>query len=389
MKVDVVIVGGGPSGLMLSQLLMLQGISTLVLEKHTRAHVLERIRAGVLEWGTVELLEEAGVADRLHREGLAHDGVILAWGERQLRVDFRAELGQSVMIYGQTEVTRDLYAAQDQLGAVIHEQVSDITFSGLEGDAVEVRYIKDGAAHVVTCAYIAGCDGFHGVCRQTIPAARRREIEMVYPLGWLGILSHTKPLCEELVYSRSDRGFALASMRNPNLTRSYIQVPLDTKLSDWSDEAFWEEFRLRLPEALQDQVIPGPSVEMSIAPLRSFLCETMSFGRLFLCGDAAHIVPPTGAKGLNLAASDVYYLSHALIDALKASDGEGLALYESRALRRVRQAMRFSWWMTRLVHPFPGGTRYEEAMQLAEFELLESNAAARKVFSESYTCLPY
>lgn len=385
MHTQVAIIGGGPSGLLLSQLLNLAGIRTVVLERQTRAHVLGRIRAGVLEQGTVALLDKAGAGRRMHEQGHPHAGCYLAHDQDMFRVDFQQACGREVMVYGQTEVTRDLYEAQDALGAVHVHGAQNVQLHDLEGTAPYVTYDLDGENHRLDCDFVAGCDGFHGVSRAAIPAGIRREYERVYPFGWLGVLSRTPPLAEELVYANHPRGFALASMRNANLSRYYIQVPLTDRVEDWSDAAFWAELRARLPQQIAGNLVTGPSIEKSIAPLRSFVSEPMRWGRLFLCGDAAHIVPPTGAKGLNLAASDVGILSEAMIAHFNAGDGTGLEAYSQTALRRVWAAMRFSWSVTTMMHSFPGSSDFDRRMQQTELDILASSAAARRVFAESYT----
>ncbi|THD85773.1 4-hydroxybenzoate 3-monooxygenase [Aliigemmobacter aestuarii] len=389
MRTDVAIIGGGPSGLLLSQLLMREGISTVVLERRPRDHVLSRIRAGVLEWGTVDLLDRAGVGERMHREGLPHDGCYLTSGGRMIHIDFAEACGRRVMVYGQTEITRDLYAAQDAMGATILHGVEDVALHDLTGEAPFITFRHDGTTHRLDCRQIAGCDGFHGASRQAIPVEVRREFEKVYPFGWLGILSETPPACHELIYANHDRGFALASMRNPQLSRYYIQVPLTDRIEDWSDEAFWTELKRRLPAEVAGRMETGPSIEKSIAPLRSFVSEPMQWGQLFLCGDAAHIVPPTGAKGLNLAASDVFYLSRALIARYRSGDGSLLDRYGQDALARVWQAMRFSWSMTMMLHRFPDQAEFDRRMQLIELEGLARSPVARRALAENYTGLPY
>ncbi len=389
METDIVVVGAGPAGLLLSQLLMREGISTIVLERRTRDYVLSRIRAGVLEWGTVEMLDASGAGERMRREGQPHEGVYLSSGDRMIRIDFEEACGRKVMVYGQTEVTRDLYDAQDAIGATILHEVDDVELHGLESDRPHVTFKHGGTEKRIDCAYVAGCDGFHGVSRNTIPESVRRAFEKVYPFGWLGVLSETPPAAKELIYANSERGFALASMRNPMLSRAYIQVPLTDKVEDWSDEAFWDEFKRRLPADVAETLVTGPSVEKSIAPLRSFVSEPMQWGRLFLCGDASHIVPPTGAKGLNLAASDVHYLSQALIAKYRNNDESLLARYGHDALARVWQAMRFSWSMTMLMHRFPDQADYDRRMQATELAYLESSPAARRVMAENYTGLPF
>ncbi len=389
MRTKVAIIGAGPSGLLLSQLLNRAGIETVVLERKSRDYVLSRIRAGVLEWTTVQLLRAAGVGDRMDREGMVHDGCYLSSNNKMFRVDFHAACGKQVMVYGQTEVTRDLYDAQEALGATVIHDAEDVALHDLESDAPWVSYTIGGVPQRLDCDYVAGCDGFHGVSRPTIPEGVRREYEKVYPFGWLGILSRTPPVAEELIYAAHDRGFALASMRNPMLSRYYIQVPLTDRVEDWSDEAFWAELKLRLPEEACKSLITGPSIEKSIAPLRSFVTEPMRWGRLFLVGDAAHIVPPTGAKGLNLAASDVFYLSQGFKDFYGAGDAAGLEGYSQKALARIWKAMRFSWSMTTMMHRFPEHNAYERRMQDTEMAVLETSDTARKWMAENYTGLPY
>jgi p-hydroxybenzoate 3-monooxygenase len=389
MKTQVAIIGAGPAGLLLSQLLNLSGISTVVLERKSRDYVLSRIRAGVLEWGTVELLRAAGVGDRMAREGMPHDGCYFSTDDQIIRVDFRESCGRQVMVYGQTEVTRDLYKAQDACGATIIHEAEDVALHDLESAAPSVTWVKDGATHRLVCDYVAGCDGFHGVSRPSIPEAVRREFEKVYPFGWLGVLSETPPASDEVFYAAHSRGFALASMRNRMLSRYYIQVPLTDRVEDWSDEAFWAELKRRLPETVSRKLVTGPSIEKSIAPLRSFVSEPMRWGNLFLCGDAAHIVPPTGAKGLNLAASDVHYLAEALRQFYGQGDEAGLEAYSATALARVWQAMRFSWQLTTLLHRFPDQTAYDGRMQETELTYLHRSATARQALAENYTGLPF
>lgn len=389
MKTQVVIVGAGPSGLLLSQLLNRSGVETIVLERSTREHVLSRIRAGILESGTVELLREAGVGERLNREGIPHDGTYLTDGDQMVHIDFKALTGKQVMVYGQTEVTQDLYQAQDAIGATILHEVSDVTIHDLDATDARVEFTKDGKRQSITCAYVAGCDGFHGVSRKTIPADKREEFERVYPFGWLGILAHTAPINDELIYANSSNGFALASMRSQTLVRHYIQVPLTDKPEDWSDDRFWSELKRRLPAKAAANVVHAPSIEKSIAPLRSFVSEPLHWGRLFLVGDAAHIVPPTGAKGLNLAASDVFYLHQALISALKSNDPNGLDAYGPRALARIWKAMRFSWQMTTMLHKFDGEDSFAAQMRHATLKHLCDSETARKDLAENYVGLPY
>lgn len=387
MRTQVAIIGGGPSGLLLSQLLNRAGIATVVLERKSRDYVLARIRAGVLETGLVNLLREAGAGARMDREGHLHDGCHLAQNGRMFRVDFKEACGKQVMVYGQTEVTRDLYDAQDAIGATVIHDAEDVALHDLTGSPY-VTWSDANGPHRLDCDFVAGCDGFHGVSRQAIPDTVRTEFEKVYPFGWLGILSRTPPVEEELIYAAHDRGFALASMRNPHLSRYYIQVPLTDKVEEWSDEAFWNEFRARMPEDVAARLVTGPSIEKSIAPLRSFVSEPMRWGNLFLCGDAAHIVPPTGAKGLNLAASDVHYLYEGLTAHYRGDD-RGIDAYSQRALARIWQAMRFSWSLTTMMHRFPGATEYERRMQDADLALLERSSTARALLAENYTGLPY
>ncbi len=388
-KTQVAIIGGGPAGLLLAQLLHVRGIDSIVLERRSRAHVLGRIRAGVLEQGLVRLLEAAGCADRLHAEGHVHHGTLIAHADRVFRIDFSALTGSPVVVYGQTEVTRDLYAARDAARGRTEFEVEAVTIHGADTDAPQVSYAVGGEARRIECDFVAGCDGFHGVSRRTIPDTVRREFEKVYPFGWLGILSETPPVSEELIYANSERGFALCSMRNPRLSRYYIQCAPGERAEDWSDAAFWDELRRRLPADTAAALVTGPSIEKSIAPLRSFVCEPMRWGRLFLCGDAAHIVPPTGAKGLNTAASDVHYLWHALCDHYLNGCDDGIDRYSGRALARVWKAERFSWWFSGLLHRFPDQSAFDLKMQAAELEFLRTNTAAQQALAENYVGLPY
>ena len=389
MKTQVAIIGGGPSGLLLSQLLNLAGVDTVVLERAARAHVLSRIRAGVLEWGTVETLRAAGVGARMDAGGHPHDGCILTDDDLQVRIDFAALTGRQVMVYGQTEVTADLYAAQDARGTPILHGVEDVAIHGADGASPFLTFRHEGAERRVEADYIVGCDGFHGVSRRTIPQEKRQEFERVYPFGWLGILSRTAPVNEELIYANSTRGFALASMRNERLSRYYIQVPLTDRPEDWSDDAFWAELRRRLPSEVAGRMETGPSIEKSVAPLRSFVSEPLRWGRLFLVGDAAHIVPPTGAKGLNLAVSDVVYLHQALADAVKGRGTAGIDGYSARALARIWKAMRFSWSMTTMLHRFEGEDGFAAQMRKATLLHLSQSETARRELAENYIGLPF
>jgi p-hydroxybenzoate 3-monooxygenase len=390
MKVQVCIVGGGPSGLLLSQLLHLQGIDTILLEKYSREHVLSRIRAGVLEHGFAKLMREAQCGERMDREGEIHDGFEIAHDGVLDRVDLhKYSGGNSVVVYGQTELTRDLYEARDRLSGKVVHHAEDVALHDLRSDRPFVTYRSGSETIRVDCEYVIGADGFHGVSRKSIPTDVLREYEKVYPFGWLGVLSRTRPVSPELIYVKHERGFALCSLRSQVLSRYYIQVPLSDKPEDWPDEAFWAELKRRLPGPVAGRLITGPSIEKSIAPLRSFVAEPMSYGRLYLAGDAAHIVPPTGARGLNSAASDIYYLYHALLDHYKRADDRGLEGYSQKALARIWKAQRFSWWMTMLLHRFPDRLAYDDKLQNTDLAYLFSSEAAMRSLAENYVGLPF
>jgi p-hydroxybenzoate 3-monooxygenase len=390
MKVQVCIIGGGPSGLLLSQLLHLKGIDTIVLEKYSRDHVLARIRAGVLEHGFAKLMREAQCGERMDREGEIHRGFEIAHDGVLSKIDLHKHSGgNSVLVYGQTELTRDLYEARDRLGGKVVHNAEDVAPHDLTSDRPYVTYRANGETVRVECDYIVGADGFHGVSRKSIPKDVLREYEKVYPFGWLGVLSRTKPVSPELIYAKHARGFALCSLRSQVLSRYYIQVPLTDKVEDWSDDAFWAELKRRLPDQVAGRLITGPSIEKSIAPLRSFVAEPMSYGRLFLAGDAAHIVPPTGARGLNSAASDIYYLYHALLAHYQRGDESGLKGYSAKALARIWKAQRFSWWMTMMLHRFPDRIDYEDRLQQTELDYLLSSETAQRLLAENYVGLPF
>lgn len=390
MKTQVCIIGGGPSGLLLSQLLHLKGIDTVVLEKHSREYVLSRIRAGVLEHGFAELMREAECGERMDREGEIHEGFYIAHDGILDRVDLhKYSGGSSVVVYGQTELTRDLYEARDKMNGKVIHNAEDVKPHDLTSDKPYVTY-RDGDDIVrIDCDYVIGADGFHGVSRKSIPRDVLTEYEKVYPFGWLGVLSRTKPSSPELIYAKHERGFALCSLRSQVLSRYYIQVPLTDTVEDWSDEDFWAELKRRLPDEVGEHMETGPSIEKSIAPLRSFVAEPMRYGNLFLAGDAAHIVPPTGARGLNSAASDIYYLYHAMVAHYKNGDDSGLESYSAKALARVWKAQRFSWWMTTLLHTFPDNIPYDQKLQQTDLEYLFSSENALGSLAENYVGLPF
>ena len=390
MKTSVCIIGGGPSGLMLSQLLHLQDIDTVVLERQSREYVLSRIRAGVLEHGFAKLMREAQCGERMDREGEIHDGFLIAHDGKLDRVDLhKYSGGSSVVVYGQTELTRDLYEARDRMNGIVIHNADDVQPHDLESTRPYVTYRAGDEIVRIDCDFVIGADGFHGVSRKSIPKTVLKEYEKVYPFGWLGVLSRTKPVSPELVYAKHERGFALCSLRSQVLSRYYIQVPLSDKVEDWSDEEFWSELERRLPSQVSAKLITGPSIEKSIAPLRSFVAEPMRYGQLFLAGDAAHIVPPTGARGLNSAASDIYYLYHAMVAHYKNGDSSGLDNYSAKALARVWKAQRFSWWMTTLLHTFPDSIGYDRQLQQTELAYLFSSDAAQTSLAENYVGLPF
>jgi len=390
MRVQVAIIGAGPSGLLLGQLLHRAGIDAVILERKSGEYVLSRIRAGVLEQGAVDLLDEAGVGTRLHAEGLVHGGIELCFDGERHRIDLAGlSGGKHVTVYGQTEVTRDLMDARAAAGAKTIYEAEDVSIHGFDTASPVVRYRKDGATHEIACDFIAGCDGFHGVCRESLPAGAVKQYERVYPFGWLGILADVPPVSHELIYVNHPRGFALCSMRSRTRSRYYVQVPLDEKVEDWSDDRFWDELKRRLDTQAAATIVTGPSIEKSIAPLRSFVAEPMRFGRLLLAGDAAHIVPPTGAKGLNLAASDVRYLSRALIDHYRGGSMKEIDAYSGKCLRRVWKAVRFSWWMTSMMHRFPDTGEFGQKIQETELDYLVGSRAASTSLAENYVGLPF
>jgi p-hydroxybenzoate 3-monooxygenase len=389
MRVQVAIIGAGPAGLLLGQLLTVAGIESIIVEQRSPEYVLSRIRAGVLEQGTVNTLDEVGVSERLHREGLVHHGIELCFSGQRKRIDFTDLIGKSVTVYGQTEVTHDLMDARARLGAASVYEAQDVSLHDLESATPLVRYHKDGALYEVRCDFVAGCDGFHGVSRQSIPAEHLSVFERVYPFGWLGVLSDTHPVSDELIYANHERGFALCSMRSMTRSRYYVQVPVEEKLEDWPDERFWDELKMRLDPDAAASLVTGPSIEKSIAPLRSFVAEPLRYGNLFLAGDAAHIVPPTGAKGLNLAASDVRYLSRALVEWYRERNAQALEAYSQKCLARIWKAERFSWWMTSLLHRFPDTDAFGRRIQGAELAYLCGSRAAQTALAENYVGLPF
>ena len=389
MRTNVVIVGAGPSGLLLGQLLFKAGVDAIVVERQTPDYVLSRIRAGVLEQVTLDVLAQAGVDKRLPRDGLPHTGFDLLFKGERHRIDLEGLTGgKKVMVYGQTEVTRDLMEAREAAGLTTHYEAQSVQIHDFDSDHPSVTFIKDGVTQTIQCDFIAGCDGFHGVCRASVPRESIQEFEKVYPFGWLGVLADTPPVHEELIYVNSPRGFALCSQRSRTRSRYYLQVPLTDHLDQWPDEAFWDELRNRLDPEARDHLVTGPSIEKSIAPLRSFVAEPMRFGTLFLAGDAAHIVPPTGAKGLNLAATDVKFLSDALIEACIEKSHAGIDHYSKRCLARIWRAERFSWWFTSLMHRFPDQGEIGQKLQEAELDYLVHSEAGSRTVAENYVGLP-
>jgi p-hydroxybenzoate 3-monooxygenase len=388
LRTKVAIIGAGPAGLLLGQLLHTYGIDNVILERQTPDYVLGRIRAGLLEEGTVALLDEVGAGARAHREGLVHHGVELAFGGARHRIDMTAATGKTMMIYGQTEVTLDLMNARQAAGLTTVYEAADVKPHDFDTDHPRVSYLKDGVTHELDCDFIAGCDSFHGISRASVKPSAIETFERVYPFGWLGILSETPPVSDELIYNNHARGFALCTMRSMHRSRYYLQCPLDDHVDQWSDQRFWDELKRRLDPQAVAQLVTGPSIEKSIAPLRSFVAEPMRFGRMFLAGDAAHIVPPTGAKGLNLAASDAYYLSLGLREYYDEKSSAGIDGYSAKALSRVWKAVRFSWWMTSMLHRFPDSEGFGARIQLAELDYVVSSKAASTSLSENYVGLP-
>jgi p-hydroxybenzoate 3-monooxygenase len=390
MRTQVAIIGSGPSGLLLGQLLAEAGIDTVILDRVGKDYILGRVRAGVLEEGTVGLLDDVNAGVRMHAAGLPHDGFSLAFDGRDHRIDlFGLTGGKRVMVYGQTEITHDLMECRESIGALSIYEAVNVQPHDFDGQAPYVTYEKNGVAHRIDCDFIAGCDGFHGASRKAVPERSLRTFEKVYPFGWLGILADVAPVSHELIYANHPRGFALCSMRSAHRSRYYIQCPLDEKIEDWSDARFWDEVRRRLPAHHAEAMVIAPSFEKSIAPLRSFVAEPMRFGQLFLVGDAAHIVPPTGAKGLNLAASDVHYLFSGLVEYYMESSKAGLDAYSQKALARVWKAVRFSWWMTTMLHRFPDTGDFDQRIQEAELDYLTHSRAASTVLAENYVGLPF
>lgn len=389
MRTQVAIIGSGPAGLLLGQLLTNAGIDNIILDRVSKDYILGRVRAGVLEEGMVDMLDRAGAGERMHREGLPHDGFSLAFDGRDHRIDLFGLTGKRVMVYGQTELTHDLMDKREASGGSSVYEATNVTPHDFDGASPYVTYEKDGVTHRIDCDFIAGCDGYHGVSRKSVPESALRTYERIYPFGWLGILAEVPPVSHELIYANHPRGFALCSMRSHTRSRYYIQCALDEKIEDWSDDRFYDELRRRLPAEHAENMVTGPSFEKSIAPLRSFVAEPMRFGKLFLVGDAAHIVPPTGAKGLNLAASDVYYLFNGLLGYYADKSSAGIDAYSERALKRVWRAVRFSWSMTTMLHRFPDTGEFGQKIQETELDYLVSSKAASTALAENYVGLPY
>ncbi|HAJ11829.1 MAG: 4-hydroxybenzoate 3-monooxygenase [Hydrogenophaga sp.] len=389
MRTQVAIIGAGPSGLLLGQLLHKAGIDAIILERQSGEYVLGRIRAGVLEQVCIDLMDEAGVGERMHREGLVHGGFELLVDGQRHRIDMnKLTGGKNVMVYGQTELTRDLMEARAAAGLPTVYEALNVQVHDFDTQNPRVTYEKDGQTHTIECDFIAGCDGFHGVCRASAPRSAIKEFEKVYPFGWLGLLSDTPPVHDELIYVNSPRGFALCSQRSQTRSRYYLQVPLTDKIEEWTDEAFWQELRLRLDDEANAKLVTGPSIEKSIAPLRSFVTEPLRFGRMFLAGDAGHIVPPTGAKGLNLAATDVKYLFNGIREYYEEKSEAGIDRYSELALKRIWRAERFSWWFTQLMHKFPDDGEIVGKFQRAELDYLINSEAGSRTMAENYVGLP-
>jgi p-hydroxybenzoate 3-monooxygenase len=388
-KTRVAIVGGGPAGSLLACLLHRHGIDSVILELRSRDYVLSRVRAGVIEYGSAEVLRELGLADRMDREGFVHDGVNLAFSDNLLHIDFKALTDRHVVIYGQTELQKDLYAAVDQLGIPLIDEAEEVELHDIESSRALVTFIRHGERHELECDFVAGCDGVHGVSRDHIPEEVRETFERLYPFVWVGLLSETPPVNDELIYANHSDGFALCSMRNENLSRYYVQGSAEDSIEDWPDDRFWDALKTRLPSDVSDRLVTGASIEKLVTPLRSWVSEPLRHGRLFLAGDAAHIVPPTGAKGLNLAISDVVYLAEALANFYESGSETGLDEYSDRALARVWKAVRFSWWMTSTMHRFPGMSNdFDRRLQKAELEYLFSSETAQRNMAENYVGLP-
>lgn len=388
-RTQVAIIGGGPAGSLLAYLLHLEGIESAIVELRSRQHVLERVRAGVIEYGSAEILRQAGLGARMDAEGYVHDGVELAFGETLFRVDFRGLIGKHVVIYGQTELQKDLYDAVDRAGIPLLDEAEGVAIDGIDGETPTVEFERHGARHRIGSDFVAGCDGVHSATRDYLPDSVVRTFEREYPFVWVGLLSQTPPISDELIYANHDTGFALCSMRNENLSRYYVQGSADDQIDDWPDDRFWATLQARLPSHVSSRLVTGPSLEKLVTPLRSWVAEPMSFGRLFLAGDAAHIVPPTGAKGLNLAISDVVYLTEAMVEYYRRGSAAALEGYSTRALSRVWKSVRFSWWMTSMMHRFPGmADDFDRRLQRTELEYLHQSENARRAMAENYSGLP-